>query len=325
MNVSRRALFRLAAGGAALPLLPRIAMGQAYPGRPVKMVVGFAAGSSSDIIGRLIGKALSERLGQPVVVENRGGAGGTLGAEEVVRAPADGHTLLLCSSADAVNATLYDKLNYNFLRDIAPVAGVSRGPLVLVVHPSLPAKTIPEFIAYAKANPGKIDFGSAGVGTVAHMAGELFMAEAGVKLVHVPYRGLGPAMTDLLGGQVQAIFSTTPPAIGHVKAGKLRALAVTSKARSQVFPDLPTIGQYLAGYEATLLTGVGAPRNTPSGIIARLNKEIIAALADPAITARLVDLGNEPVAMPSAEFGKVLAEETEKWGRVIRSANIHPS
>ena len=252
MKLPRRIFLHLAAGAAALPVLPRVAQAQTYPSRPVHIVVGYAPGSAADILSRLIGKSLSERLGQPFVIENRGGAGGTLGAEAVVRAPPDGYTLLFCGSPDTFNATLYDKLNFNFIRDITPVAGISRGPLVLVVHPSFPAKTIPEFIAYTKANPNKVNFASAGIGTVAHMAGELFMAMAGVKLVHVPYRGLGQAMTDLLGGQVQAIFSTMPPAIAHIKAGKLRALAVTSAMRSPVLPDLPTIGDFLPGLRGDL-------------------------------------------------------------------------
>jgi tripartite-type tricarboxylate transporter receptor subunit TctC len=290
----------------------------------VRIVVGFASGSASDILTRVIGQWLSDRLGQPFVIENRGGAGGTLGAEAIVHAAPDGYTLLACGSADAVNATMYDKLNYNFIRDIAPVAGISRGPLVLVVHPSFPAKTVPEFIAYTKANPGKVAFGSAGVGTVAHMGGELFMAMAGVNMVHVPYRGLAPALTDLLSGQVQAIFSTTPPAIANIGAGKLRALAVTSATRSAALPDLPTISDFLPGYEATLLQGLGAPRNVPADVIERLNREITAALADPGIKTRLADLGNDPVAMSPADFGKVLAEETEKWAKLIRTANIKP-
>ena len=324
MKLARRKFLHLATGAAAVPALSRVACAQSYPTRPVRIVVGFASGSSSDILTRVIGQWLSDRLGQPFVVENRGGAGGTLGAEAVVHAAPDGYTLLACGSADAVNATMYDKLSYNFIRDIAPVASISRGPLVLVVHPSFPAKTIPEFIAYTKANPGKVAFGSAGVGTVAHMGGELFMAMAGVNMVHVPYRGLAPALTDLLSGQVQAIFSTTPPAIAHIGAGKLRALAVTSAMRSEALPGLPTIGDFLPGYEATLLQGLGAPRNTPSEVLEKLNKEITAAIADPGIKGRLADLGNDPVAMTPTDFGKVLADETEKWGKVIRTANIKP-
>ena len=322
MKLARRQFLHLAAGAAALPAVSRIARAQTYPTRPVHIIVGFAPGSASDIIARLIGQRLSERLGQPFVVENRGGAGGTLGAEAVVRASPDGYTLLLCGSPDAFNATIYDKLSFNFTRDIAPVAGISRGPLVLVVHPSFPAKTVPAFIAYAKANPGKINFGSAGVGTVAQLAGELFKVMAGVDLVHVPYRGLAPAITDLIGGRVQAIFSTMPPAIAQVRAGKLRALAVTSATRFQALPDLPTIGDFLPGYQATLINGLGAPKSTPTEIVGMLNKEINAALADPEIKARLADLGSEPLAMTSADFGKLLVDEAEKWAKVIKAANI---
>ena len=322
MKIPRRAFLRLAAGAVVLPALPRIALAETYPSRPVHIVVGFAAGSASDIVARLIGQRLSERLGQPFVIENKGGAGGTLGAETVVRASPDGYTLLACSSADAVNATLYDKLNFIFLRDTVPVASIASGPLVLVVNPSFPAKTVPEFIAYAKANPGKINFGSAGIGTVVHVAGELFKAMAGVNMVHVPYRGLAPALIDLMGGQVQAVFSTMPPAIKFVEAGKLRALAVTSKARYEALPDLPAVGDFLPGYESTITFGLSAPKNTPAEIIEKLNKETNAALADPRFKARLADLGTVDVPMTSAAFGKLLADETEKWGKVIRAANI---
>jgi tripartite-type tricarboxylate transporter receptor subunit TctC len=315
----------LAAGTAVLPVLAPFARAQAYPSRPVRIIVGFAAGSASDILSRLVAQSLSDRLRQPFIVENRGGAGGTIGAEMVARAPADGYTLLYCGSADAVSAGMYDKLSYNFLRDIAPVAGMARGPLVLVVNPSFPARTVPEFIAYTKRNPGKVAFASAGVGTVAHVAGELFMAMADVKLVHVPYRGLGPAMTDLLGGQVQAIFSTMPPAIAHVKAGRLRAIGVTSAARSEALPDLPAIADVLPGYEASLINGIGAPRNTPADVIEKLNKAISAIVTDPGMKARLADLGNEPLAMTPAEFGKLLADETEKWGNLIRTAHLKPT
>ena len=324
MTLHRRKFLRLAASASALPVLPRSARARDYPTRPVHIVVGYAPGSAADILSRLIGKSLSERLGQPFVTENRGGAGGTLGTEAVVRALPDGYTLLFCGSPDTYNATLYDNLSFNFIRDIAPVAGVARGPLVLVVRPSFPAKTTPEFIAYTKSNPDKVSFASAGIGTVAHMAGELFMAKAGVKLVHVPYRGLGQAMTDLLGGQVQAIFSTMPPAIAHVTVGELRALAVTSATRSSVLPDLPTIGDFLPGYEASLLTGLGAPKDVPVEIIEGLNKATNATLADPGMKARLADLGSEPMVMAPADFGKLLADEAEKWAKVIRTANIKP-
>ena len=322
MKLPRRIFLHLAAAAAAISTLPRGASALDYPTRSVHIIVGFAPGSASDIIARLIGQRLSELLGQPFVVENRGGAGGTVGAEAVVRASPDGYTLLLCGSPDAFNATIYDKLSFNFTRDIAPVAGISRGPLVLVVHPSFPAKTVPEFIAYAKANPGKINFGSAGVGTVAQLAGELFKVMAGVDLVHVPYRGLAPAITDLIGGRVQAIFSTMPPALAQVRAGKLRALAVTSATRFQALPDLPTIGDFLPGYQATLINGLGAPKSTPAEIVGMLNMEINAALADPEIKARLADLGSEPLAMTSADFGKLLADEAEKWAKVIKATNI---
>ena len=322
MKIQRRQFLHLTVGAAALPAVSRIAIAQTYPARPVRIVVGFASGSASDIIARLIAQRLSERLGQPFVIENRGGAGGSLGAEAVVRAPADGYTLLLCGSADAVNATIYNKLSFNFIRDIAPVAGIAHGPLVLVVHPAFPAKTVPEFIAHTKSNPGKFSFGSAGIGTVAHLAGELFKAMAGVNMVHVPYRGLAPAITDLIGGRVQAIFSTMPPAIAQVRAGKLRALAVTSATRSEALPDLPIIGDVLPGYEATLMNGLGAPKNTPTEIVEKLNKEVNATLADPGMDARLADLGNVPVLMAAAGFGKFLADETEKWGKVIWAANI---
>ena len=315
-------MLRLAAGAAALPAVSRIAQAQSYPSRPVHIIVGFPPGGSIDIVARLIGQWLSERLGQQFVVENRGGAGGSLGAEAVVRAPPDGYTLLLCNSGDAVNATIYDKLNFNFIRDIAPVASIANGPLVLVVRPSFPVTTVPDFIAYAKANPGKVSFGSAGIGTVPQMAGELFKAMAGVNLVHVPYRGLGPALNDLLGGTVQAVFSTMPPASGHMKAGTLRALAVTSTTRSEALPDVPTVGDFLPGYEATLMAGLAAPKKTPTEIVERLNKETNAAIADPKMKARLADLGVVPLPMTSADFGKLIAYETEKWAKVIRAANI---
>jgi tripartite-type tricarboxylate transporter receptor subunit TctC len=294
MKLPRRQFLHLAAGAAALPAVSRFAWAQAYPLRPVRIIVGFGSGSAADILARLIGQWLSERLGQPFVIENRSGAGGNLGTEAVVRAPPDGYTLLLCASTDTINARLHDKLNFSFIRDIAPVAGIGRGPNVLVVHPSFPAKTVPEFIAHAKANPGKVSFGSAGIGSVSHVSGELFKAMAGVNMVHVPYRSLAPALTDLIGGQVQVIFSSTPPSIEFVRAGKLRALAVTSATSSQALPDLPSIGDFLPGYEASLVTGLCAPRNIPAESIERLNKEINAALADQGMKARLADLGNAP-------------------------------
>jgi tripartite-type tricarboxylate transporter receptor subunit TctC len=324
MAIPRRTFLQLAGGTVMLPVLPGTVRAQAYPAKPVRIVVGFAPGNAADVITRLTGQSLSDRLGQPVVIENRAGAGGTLGTEAVVRSAPDGYSLVSCSSADAVNAAIYDKLNYNFLRDIVPVAAIASGPLVLVVNPSFAAKTVPEFIAYAKANPGKVSYASAGIGTVVHVAGELFKAMAGVNLVHVPYRGLAPAVTDLLGGQVQAIFSTMPPVIEHIKAGTLRGLAVTSTARYDALPDLPTIGDALPGYEATITFGLGAPRNTPADIIDRLNKETNVALADPAIKVKLADLGVVPSAQSSAQFGKLLADETEKWSTVIKAAGIKP-
>jgi len=320
----RRQFLHLAAGTVALPVVSRIAWAQTYPTRPVRMVVGFGSGSAMDILGRLIAQWLSERLGQPFIIENRGGAGGNLAAEAVVRAPPDGYTLLLCGSPDTINATLYDRLNFNFIRDIVPIASISRAPNVLVVHPSFPAKTIPEIITHAKANPGKVDFASAGIGSVSHMAGEQFKAMTGVNLVHVPYRSLAPALTDLIGGQVQLIFSTMPPAIEYVRAGRLRALAVTSTTRSEALPDLPTIGDFLPGYDATLVIGLGAPKNTRAEIVERLNKEINAALADSGMKARLADLGNIPVPMTSADFSKLIGDETEKWAKVVKYANIKP-
>jgi tripartite-type tricarboxylate transporter receptor subunit TctC len=282
-----------------------------------------AAGSAADITARLIGQALSQRLGQPFAIENRAGAGGNVGAEAVARAKPDGYTLLLSGSQDAVNATAHPKPNYNFLQDIAAVASIASGPLVLVVNPSFPAKTVPEFIAYAKANPGKLNFGSAGVGTVAHMGGELFKAMAGVNLVHVPYKGMAPALSDLLGGQVQAAFSTMPPAIGHIKAGRLRALAVTSKARYDALPGLPTIGEFLPGYEATITVGLSAPKKTPPKVIDALNKATNAVLADPAVRAKLANLGMVPAPMSAAGYGNFIAEETDKWAKIIRLEHIN--
>lgn len=321
----RRRLLHLVAGATVLPpLLSRIVYAQSYPSRPVHIIVGLAAGSAADIMARLIGQNLSERLGKPFVIENRAGAGGSLAAEAVARASPDGYTLLLNGSQDAVTATVYQKLNYNFIRDLAPVASIASGPLVLVVNPSFPARTVPEFIEYAKANPGMINFGSAGIGTVAQMAGELFKAMAGVNLVHVPYKGMAQALNDLLGGQVQAAFSTMPPAIGHIKSGRLRALAVTSKARYEALPDLPTIGDFLPGYEASFTVGLSAPKSVAVEIIEKLNKETNAILAEPSMKVRLADLGGEPIAMSPADFGKLLADEAEKWAKVVRTANIKP-
>ena len=310
--------------------LPRSRPCRASPGRkPIRRgrcasIVGFAAGGAPDILARLMGQWLSERLGQPFVIENRPGAGSNIATEAVVRAPPDGYTLLLVSPANAINATLYDKLNFNFIRDIAPVAGIIREPHVMVVNPSVPAKTVPEFIAYAKANPGKLNMASAGNGTAAHVAGELFKMMTGVDMVHVPYRGAAPALTDLLGGQVQVMFAAMPASIEYIRAGKLRALAVTTATRSEALPDIPTVGEFVPGYEASAWFGVGAPKNTPAEIIDKLNKEINAALADPKIKARLADLGGTVLPGSPADFGKLIADETEKWGKVIRAANIKP-
>jgi tripartite-type tricarboxylate transporter receptor subunit TctC len=320
----RRQFLHLAAGAAALPAVSRVARAQAYPSRPVRIIVPFAAAGAFDIMARLIGQWLSERLGQPFVIENRPGAGTNIGTETVVKAPPDGYTLLLAGTPNAINATLYEKLNFNFIRDIASIAGISRAPLVMAVHPSVPVRSIPEFIAYAKANPGKISMASAGIGAPSHVSGELFKMMAGVNLVHVPYRGAGPALVDLLAGQVQVGFPSMPSSIEYVRAGKLRALAVTSATRSDALPDIPTVGEFLPGYEASASYGIGAPKGTPVEIIDMLNKEINAALGDPKVKAKLADLGGTPLLGSAADFGKLIVEETEKWGKVIRAANIKP-
>jgi tripartite-type tricarboxylate transporter receptor subunit TctC len=314
----------MAASAVAVSALPRIARAQAYPTRPVRIVVGAAPGGGTDILARLMGQWLSERLGQPFVIENRPGAGGNIGTEAVVKARPDGYTLLMVLTPNAVNATLYDKLNFDFIRDIMPVAGISRVPNVMEVHPSFPATTIREFITYAKTNPGNINFASGGNGTSEHMSGELFKMMTGVNMVHVPYRGGGPALTDLLGGRVQVFFGTMPASIQYIRAGTLRALAVTSATRSEALPDLPTVGDFVAGYEVNTWYGLSAPKNTPAEIIDKLNKEINTALADPRMKARLADLGGTALVGSPAEFGKFVVEETEKWARVIRAANIKP-
>ena len=325
MKLLRRRFLHLAVGAAALPAVSRFARAQTYPSRPVRLVVTFPAGSTSDILARPMAQWLQERLGQPFVIDNRPGAGGTIGTEAVVRASPDGYTLLLIAGAHTVNATLYDKLSFNFLRDIAPIAGMSRETGVMVVNPSVPAKTVPEFIDYAKANPGKINMASAGIGSTSHVSGELFKMMAGVDMVHVPYRGSTPALTDLLGGQVQIMFDATPSSLPHIRAGKLRPLAVTTATRLEVLPDVPTVGDFVPGYEASSWLGFGAPKNTPAAVVDRLNKEINLAISDSAIKARLVDLGGLvlPPSSP-AEFGTFLASDTEKWARVIRTANIKP-
>ena len=323
MKLPRRKFLHLAAGAAALPAVSRIARAQAYPSRPVRIVVGFPAGGTSDIIARLMGQWLSERLGRPFIVENRPGAGGNVGTEAVVRATADGYTLLQVGGQDAVNATLYQNLNFNFIRDMAPVIGIMRVPGALVVNPSVPVATVPEFIAYAKANPGKINFASSGNGSLAaHLAGELFKMMAGVNMVHVPYRGSTPALTDLLGGQVQVMFDALPASIEYIKSGKLRPLAVTTAERVDVLPNIPPLGDFLPGYEASGWQASCAPKNTPPEIIDKLNKEINAALADPKIKARLIDLGGTVLAGSPADFGRLIADETEKWAKVIRAVNI---
>ena len=324
MKRPRRQFLHLAAGAAALPTVTRIARAQAYPSRPVHWIVTAAPGGPADVLARLLGSWLTERLGQQFVVENRTGAGGNIGTEAVVRAPPDGYTLHLTATSDAINATLDEKLSFNLLRDIAPVASLIRGPFVMVVQPSFHAKTVPEFIAYAKANPGKINFASGGTGFAAHVSGELFKMLAGLEMIHVPYRGQAPAMTDLLGGQVQVMFDPVVSSITHIRAGRLRPLAVTTSTRSEVLPDVPTVGDFVPGYVASIWFGVGAPRNTPTETVDRLNKAINAGLADPKIKARLSDLGGVPMPMTSAEFGKFLADEVEKWAKVVRAGNIKP-
>lgn len=307
-----------------LPAVSRLAWAQTYPSRPVRILVGFAAGGPNDILARLTGQWLSERLGQQFVVENRPGAGSNIATEAVVRAPPDGYTLLLVGTPNAINATLYDKLNFNFIRDITPVASLIRGALVMVVHPSVPAKTVPEFIAYAKAKPGKLSYGSGGVGGITHITPELFKMMAGVNMVHVPYRGVAPALTDLLGGQVQVLFANPAQSIQYIRAGKLRALAITAATRSEVLPDIPTVGEFVPGYEASSIFGLGTAKNTPAEVIDKLNKEINTALADPKFKARLADLDGTVLGGSPDDFGKLIADETAKWGKVVKFANIKP-
>jgi tripartite-type tricarboxylate transporter receptor subunit TctC len=324
MKLPRRKFLHLAAGAAALPAVSRIAWAQAYPSRPVRIVVGFAPGGPADIIARLISQWLSERLGQQFIVENRPGAGSNIGTEAVVRAPADGYTLLLITSTNAINTTLYAKLNFNFIRDIEPVASLLRTIYVMAVHPSVPAKTVPEFIDYAKANPGKINMASGGIGSAPHIYGELFKTMTGFDLVQVHYRGTGPAFVDLLAGQVQIMFVNTAASIEYIRAGRLRALAVTTATRSEALPDIPTVSEFVPGYEASGWQGIGAPRNTPTEVIDKLNREINTALADLKIKEQLADLGAIVFANTPADFGKLIAEETEKWGKVIKFAGIKP-
>ena len=324
MRLPRRQFLHLAAGAAALPAVSRIAMAQTYPTRPVRLIVPYPPGGGVDVNARLIGQSLSERLGQPFVIENRPGAGGTTGTEAVVRAAPDGYTLLLVGINNAISATSYDKLNFNFIRDITPVATISGVPAIMAVHPSFPAKTVPEFIAYARANPGKANMASEGIGGFGQLFGEMFKMMAGINMVHVPYRGAAPALTDLMGAQVQVMFVTTLSSIQYVRAGKLRALAVTSATRSEALPEVPTVGEFLPGYEASNWYGVGVPKKTPTEIVEKLNKEINAAIADPKLKARLADLGAEPMSMTPAAFGKLIADETEKWAKVVRFAGIKP-
>jgi tripartite-type tricarboxylate transporter receptor subunit TctC len=322
MKLPRRQFLHLAAVAIGLPAISRVACAQTYPARPVRIIVGFAAGGAPDIAARLVAQWLSERLGQQFIIENRPGAGGNIATEAVVDAPADGYTLLMAGLQNAVNATLYEKLSYNFIRDIAPVASISHETYGMEVHPSFPAKTVPEFIAYAKANPGKLNMASPGTGSGPHVAGELFKMMAGVDMVHVPYRGSPPALTDLLAGQVQLMFSPLSSSIEYVRGGKLRALAVTTAARSEALPDLPTVGDFLPGYEASGWFGLGAPGKTPGEIVEKLNNEVNAGLADPKLTARLANLGSSPFVASPSDFGKFIGEETEKWGKVVRAANI---
>ena len=324
MTLPRRKFLYLAASVATLPTLSRTARAEGYPSRPVRWIVGFAPGGGNDIVARLMGQWLSEHLGQPFVIENRPGAGTNIATEAVVNAVPDGYTLLFVAPSAAINATLYEKLNFNFIRDIAPIAGIMRIPNVMVVNPSVPAQTVPEFIAYAKANPGKVNMVSPGVGTSVHLSGELFKLMTGVDMVHVPYKGSAPSLTDLLGGQVQVTFATMPSSIGYIRAGRLRALAVTTAERSPALPEVPTVGEFVPGYEVSTWYGVCARVGTPAEVIDKINSGINAGLADPAMRARLADLGGITIAGSPDDFGKLIANETEKWGKVIRAANIKP-
>jgi tripartite-type tricarboxylate transporter receptor subunit TctC len=324
MKLPRREFLHLDAGAAALPAVSRFAWAQAYPSRPVRLIVGYAAGGGTDITARLIGQWLSERFGQQFVIENRPGAATNIATDAVVRAAPDGYTLLLATGGNAINATLYDKLNFNFIRDIAPVGSVIRVPLVMVVNPSLRVTTVPEFIAFATANPGRINFASGGAGGPDHMSGELFKMMTGTNMTHVPYRSLAPALTDLIGGQVQVVFSTIPPALGYIKADKLRALAVTTSTRFEGAPDISTMGDFVPGYETSQWYGIGVPTNTPVEIVEKLNREINAALADPKMKARLADIGGTVLPGSAADFGKLIADETEKWAKVVKFSGAKP-
>jgi tripartite-type tricarboxylate transporter receptor subunit TctC len=324
MKLPRRQFLHLAAGIAALPTLSRTARAEGYPTRPVRLVVGFAPGGGNDITARLVGQWLSEHLGQPIVIENRPGAATNIATEAVVNAAPDGYTLLFVPPTAAINATLYEKLNFNFIRDFVPIAGIIRIPDVMVVNPSVPARTVREFIAYAKANPGKINFASPGIGTTVHLSGELFKMMTGVDMVHVAYKGSAPSLTDLIGGQVQVSFATMPAAIEFVRTGKLRALAVTTATRSAALPDVPTVGEFVPGYEVSSWYGISARKGTPAEFIDKINKEINAGLADATMKGRLADLGGTTIAGSPDDFGKLVADETEKWAKVIRAANIKP-
>jgi tripartite-type tricarboxylate transporter receptor subunit TctC len=324
MKLPRRKFLHLAASAITLPAASRIARAQTYPSRPVRIIAGFPPGSASDVTARLLGQWLSERLGQAFIVENRLGAASNLAAEAVVRALPDGNTLLLITSVNAVNATLYENLNFDLIRDIAPVASIGRGPGVMVVNPMFEAKSVPEFIAYVKANPGKINAGTAGSGSMLDVYGELFMMMAGVDMVRVPYRGAPPALTDLIGGRVQVVFDTFAASIELVRAGKLRALAVTTATRSEALPDVPSLGDFLPGYDASLTLGIGAPKNTPPGIVETLNKEIKTALGDPTVKERIANFGYVAFSSSPTEYGKLIAEDIEKWAKVIKFANIKP-
>ena len=314
----RRQFLHLAACAASLSVVAHTARAQSYPTRSVRIIVPAPAGGGIDVLARLMGQWLSERLGRPFIIENRPGAGTNLGTEAVVRAPADGHTLLMIGTANAINATLYEKLNFNFIRDIAPVAGIMRGPEIMVVNPAVPAKAVPEFIAYAKANPGKLNFASPGNGTSFHVAGEMFKMMAGVNMIHVPYRGGGAAVADLIGGQLQVMFTGPADSVGYIRTGQLRALAVTTATRSEMLPDIPTVSEFLPGYETSQWFGLGAPTSTPAEIVDKLNNEINAALADPKMKARFADLGGTVLPGLPTDFGELIAEETEKWGKVVK-------
>jgi len=324
MRLPRRKFLHLAAGAVALPAVSRTASAQAYPSRPIRVIVGYTPAGSADITARLMGQWMSERLGQTVVIENRPGAGTNLATESVIRAPADGYTLLLVAPANAINASLFEKLNHNYAKDIAPVAGINRFANVMEVHPSVPAKTVPEFIAYAKANPGKLSMASSGAGSTIHLSGELFKMLTGIQMTHVPYRGSAPALTDMISGQVQVMFDNIPSSIQHIRAGKLRPLAVTGTTRSDLLPEIPTVADYLPGYEASAWYGFGAPRGTPPEIIEKLNKTVNEILADPAVKAKFTEMGATLIVSSPADFAKYVAAETEKWGKVVKFSGAKP-